>query len=27
LRPQIFYDPGQTGFEKNISDYLKWIKE
>ncbi|MBC7754877.1 MAG: replication-associated recombination protein A [Moraxellaceae bacterium] len=26
MDPQHFYEPKNIGFEKNISDYLKWIK-
>lgn len=26
MEPQLFYEPKNIGFEKNISEYLKWIK-
>lgn len=26
-KPETFYEPSQSGFEKNISEYLRWLKE
>lgn len=25
-KPEVFYEPSASGFEKNISEYLKWLK-
>lgn len=27
LKPEKFYEPSSRGFEKNISDYLRWLRE
>lgn len=26
-KPETFYEPSNSGFEKNISEYLRWLKE
>lgn len=26
-KPETFYEPSSSGFEKNISEYLRWLKE
>lgn len=27
LAPEVFYQPGENGFEKQITEYAKWLKE
>lgn len=27
VAPQVFYEPGERGFEKNIRDYMQWLKQ